>query len=342
MNTVIIKNINNLGCDASMGSGRTGAEGNSRIRVNPRQVKIGGNAETCRGCYLLRQDSKSILNVYASANGPGTIGRLSGDNPNPLKAPDMAYNDLDLTALKGIPLPSVYNPANYVEANWDELIDDYTRNGNNMGLEMAMSQRKMADALKNADSGYLFDLFYALVRNYSTGDKQTIATSMVTHFKNNNGADFRNNELTNYAKNHRNTRSYITGFKNCLKEAIKRNNGEVKKYDEDDTFNTAINDLKRPKFNLFGDIFTGLKIMINDTHGMQIHIGKYKYCPMCKKYTGNLAVNLYDHFGLDQNDLVKFYLQHEGFGAWFYLQHYTVFVGRYRPFITRMNFIEDL
>jgi hypothetical protein len=82
--------------------------------------------------------------------------------------------------------------------------------------------------------------------------------------------------------------------------------------------------------------------MINDTHGMEINVNSYKYCPICKKYSGKLAVRLYDHFGIDIGDLVEFYLQHSGFGAWFYLQHYKVFAGRYKPFITRMDFTEDL
>ena len=61
---------------------------------------------------------------------------------------------------------------------------------------------------------------------------------------------------------------------------------------------------------------------------------------------------MFDHFGLDEDDLktnlkeqtvrkigeqtIKISLA--GFRAWFFLQHFVGFEGKYKSFITRMNF----
>lgn len=49
-------------------------------------------------------------------------------------------------------------------------------------------------------------------------------------------------------------------------------------------------------------------------------------------------LRLYDHFGLDQPDVEKIYVELAGFRAWFVLQHYDSFNGKYKPFI---NIFDD-
>jgi len=227
-----------------------------------------GQPEKCVDCGLNAHYGRWIENLYESANEAGKIGRgLTSD-----VAEDMKINDYNLEHLKNIPLHRLYNPANYVSTNWNSLSWDH---GN---AEYALGQKEMAIALRDANSDYFFRRFYDLVRFFSRGEKQTIAISMVDHFKNNQGADFDNTNLAIFAKDHDNTRTYMNSFKKLLKENISRNNGGVKTYRGDTVFNSGLQNLIRPKFNLNKDRFDGMTIMVHDTHGMQIHIKNYRYC----------------------------------------------------------------
>ena len=53
-------------------------------------------------------------------------------------------------------------------------------------------------------------------------------------------------------------------------------------------------------------------------------------------YTITLKYTLYDHFGLDANDVSTYYFV-DSFAAWYILQHYNRFVGLYKPFLTLMT-----
>ena len=54
-------------------------------------------------------------------------------------------------------------------------------------------------------------------------------------------------------------------------------------------------------------------------------------------FKGTLHFIIYDHFGLDKPDIEKF---SSGivFRSWFMLQHWKKFNGKYRPFVTIMEF----
>ena len=65
-------------------------------------------------------------------------------------------------------------------------------------------------------------------------------------------------------------------------------------------------------------------------------------------FTCILKFTLYDHFGLNKEDLFspgwKNFLKQSlaGFRSWFFLQHYNRFDGRFKPFITEMTFTVPL
>lgn len=50
-----------------------------------------------------------------------------------------------------------------------------------------------------------------------------------------------------------------------------------------------------------------------------------------------MRVRLYDHFGLDQPDVEKKFGYLAGFRAWFVLQHYNEYEGKYKPFTSVME-----
>jgi hypothetical protein len=55
-------------------------------------------------------------------------------------------------------------------------------------------------------------------------------------------------------------------------------------------------------------------------------------------FSGTLHFCIYDHFGLDQPDVEKTYVNLAGFRAWYVLQHYDYFNGSFVPFVTLMEF----
>lgn len=74
-----------------------------------------------------------------------------------------------------------------------------------------------------------------------------------------------------------------------------------------------------------------MTISVNDLWGTNIYIKEYTFDE--NGFKGTLVFNLYDHFGLDQPDVEKFYRILAGFRAWFVLQHYNMYDGKYKPFI---------
>ncbi len=93
-----------------------------------------------------------------------------------------------------------------------------------------------------------------------------------------------------------------------------------------------------------------MTIAVNDVWGYTIYVKDY-ILKSDGTFSGTLVFSMFDHFGLNEEDLHKgkiftdFTLQTAkrmlaGFRAWFFLQHYKGFEGKYKPFITRMNFEE--
>ena len=52
------------------------------------------------------------------------------------------------------------------------------------------------------------------------------------------------------------------------------------------------------------------------------------------EFSGTLRYNIYDHFGSDQPDMEKIFVNKAGFRAWFILQHYDQLNNEYKPFVT--------
>lgn len=80
----------------------------------------------------------------------------------------------------------------------------------------------------------------------------------------------------------------------------------------------------------------GMTLSINDLWGSSVNIHSINVDG--NSYNGVLHFRLYDHFGLDIHDVEKIYVNLAGFRAWYVLQHYDGFNGKYKPFI---NVIDD-
>ena len=79
--------------------------------------------------------------------------------------------------------------------------------------------------------------------------------------------------------------------------------------------------------------YSVLMFCLNSLWGNMIEITSYNKTD--NEYTGTLKFTLYDHFGLDLNDITDY--PFDGFKAWYVLQHSKAFKGEYQPFITIME-----
>lgn len=97
----------------------------------------------------------------------------------------------------------------------------------------------------------------------------------------------------------------------------------------------------RPIYN--DNNYEGLKIMMNDTEYSRVFIHSYDYISKTKEGQGMFYIEVFDHFGLDNEDLIKFQNSWpaqigRGFVAWWVLQQLK---GK-KPFRTQMKFLVKL
>ena len=201
-----------------------------------------------------------------------------------------------------------------------------------------------------------FDSFEKLVKTCSMMPLQTVALDVVNQMRNGNNNNFTNDTLTQKAKAHPTTRTYVDNVLKNIKLELSRNNGDISKlrYKWAKNLNgnvtnltKLIGNLERPQFSSNSDLLEGLKILINDTWANNIIIKNYNLTG--NKYTCEVIITIYDHFGLDYRDVSdqsKYrynggdYAKVQGFRSWFILQHYKGFNGKYKPFPTviKMNY----
>ncbi|MFL5354550.1 DUF3289 family protein [Archangium sp.] len=173
----------------------------------------------------------------------------------------------------------------------------------------------------------LFDsLRFMSTTLFAKGDLEGNIQRMVDRFESNTGAAYSDAILTSAVREHASTKRFVEQIRKALAGAIKNHNGDISKL----TKNLDVKLIGRPVFNTKEDIVSGLTIAINDTWAYKVAITSYELSG--KRYKGNFSVTLYDHFGLDQPDVEKFYKFGAGFRAWFILQHLKRFA--YKPFIT--------
>ena len=181
----------------------------------------------------------------------------------------------------------------------------------------------------------LFAEFRDMVRTFfAMGDLERIALDMIDHFKNGGGQEYTNPSLIRAVKNHPNTQAYVESVKEIVIGALSQNNGDLNVL-KGQAVLQEIEKLPRIKFDGLTDTFLGLRIMINDTWGNSIRVENYKITG--KTFQGTLHFDIYDHFGLDEPDVLKIYGDLAGFRAWFVLQHYDQFAGQYKPFVTNID-----
>ena len=176
-------------------------------------------------------------------------------------------------------------------------------------------------------------------------------------------SDFTDTALSNSAKEHERTQELIKKVKKALLVMLRNVDGDLNQLclvnlQEKNNelyktlhWGTANENDWTPSFSTKKDRKQGLKIAVNDVWGYTINIKNYRLANN-RQFSCELYFSMFDHFGLDEDDL-KTNLKEQtvrkigeqtikrslaGFRAWFFLQHFVGFEGKYKPFITRMNF----
>jgi len=136
--------------------------------------------------------------------------------------------------------------------------------------------------------------------------------AMIDHFRHGNGEEYSSPLLTKLVAHHPSTRRFMADVGAALTEEY-YNNNDV--FNDISKLNLEI--VGNPRYNTWDDFFGGLQIAINDMKMYDVDVllvvptegGVYVY----------VEVILYDHFGLDPDDIIEYDTQ--GFRSWFILQH---------------------
>ncbi len=176
---------------------------------------------------------------------------------------------------------------------------------------------------------------------FALGDAQmrAVAHEMFQHFIDGNGEDYRNQALTEKVISHPSTQSFVAETVRTVQKYLNRSHGDLKALDSDVGFKNDLEEIKGPKFNTRSDLLNGLTICLNDTWGYTIDIADYQLDG--RRYSGTIRYTVYDHFGLDEYDISgkNWYKgMTSPFAAWYVLQHYKGCEGKYKPFVTYMEF----
>jgi hypothetical protein len=215
------------------------------------------------------------------------------------------------------------------------------------------------DRLVSVTAEELFAHFSEMAEFFSRGALEDNIKSMIEHFRQSTGAEYSSQELTDHVRVHESTKHFEAVVRKELDRLLRKYKGGVGWISANE-INVAFED--RPKFNGKLDTVTGLRIAINDTWAWDVDLLEYTLSG--SNYFGKFAVTLYDHFGLDRNDVATFggvpwwvnmlpllpwpgpvplvadavrYIAERvarGFRAWFVLQHLDRM--NFRPFVTRI------
>ena len=182
-----------------------------------------------------------------------------------------------------------------------------------------------------------------LCETTSTQPLQNVLVGMVDRFMGGTGNEFSNSTLSTKAKEHASTQTYVNAVKTQLHTLLKTYKGDIHKikYTASNRDSNPLvkklkdNGIMQPVFNTATDYVQGLKMCVNGLWGNEIVVKSYT--SNGTSYSGTLTFTLYDHFGLDTEDINKFG-ELAGFREWYILQHFTTYGGSYRPFVTKMSF----
>lgn len=183
-------------------------------------------------------------------------------------------------------------------------------------------------------------------------EMRKIANEMTDIFITNNSIfrEYSSNRINALASNHNSTKLLINRIKQSLEFELKKNPNFV--YEKGELKYVVLNgseyeydskrwDIPTP---IYSDKTNGLAIVINDTWAQDVKVIKFIQDKVQRKYTIELDFTIYDHYGLNTDDIDPgkklLFANLKGFLAWFMLQHYEGFSKK--PFITVIKFKKSI
>lgn len=151
---------------------------------------------------------------------------------------------------------------------------------------------------------------------------------MIDHFRYKKGANYSNSDLTNAVLCNKNTIKFFNDIRKDFANQLAKKKGDLGLIE-------VTKNIGQPSYTIWGDLGRGLTIALNDIWAYKVWVTDYQL-EKNGTYRGNMKIAIYDHFGLDVNDvrLTKFAHHTEGFYHWFALQHWEGFKKKYKPFVT--------
>lgn len=191
---------------------------------------------------------------------------------------------------------------------------------------------------------------------FSTGDLETVIRDMIDHFMDGTGTTYSNSVLTTHAYYHEETQTYINAVSDELRILLNTYDGDMSALAYSTTNrdsrpvvqalqNLFDNGIREPSFDTNYDKINGLTICVDSLWGHKIEVTSYS--TNGNSYTCTLHYTLYDHFGLNPDDIN---INDEdslvgsmtgslaGFRSWYILQHYDAYNKAFKPFLTLMEF----
>ena len=306
--------------------------------------------ESIQNWYLGFEYADSITNIWnaeisSNENGYYTIKNV-GWNQNIAVGQSIEFGITSNEGFSGFPLKyELLGQISNVNIG-DYNINYILTNDWETGFSSTITINNDSDTdSENWGANTLFSEFEDMSTSlFSTGKMENVIKNMILHFKEGSGSDYSNATLTQEAYKHKSTQKYINDIKGEVIRRLKNNGGNI--YDLEFTeegnksgksiYNWAQQNVSYPRFHENSDIIHGLTICVNDTWGNTVEVKDYNFDG--EHFSGTLHFCIYDHFGLDQPDVEKTYVNLAGFRAWYVLQHYDYFNGSFVPFVTLMEF----
>jgi len=294
-----------------------------------------------------------------------TMTKVNDENGN--EAADLAVNDLDMNGELLITPAEEYwtkfSVAKGIIAK--NTINKKASNDTKRNKNVSMSFKSFD--LKKIDE--LFNDFRKGIKKFTVNGLNNEVNQLITKFSRNNNIsnEFKNENIQKAACAHEKTKDIIQRITNGINKGIKFFRGDIDEFyiklkEQEKDIKACNNDTSKieailskasnyslweilhwsnhenhyidytPDFSSAEDQKAGLQIAINDVWAYDIKISNFRLYK--DKFTYDLAVQFYDHFGLDTHDVKKFGAADDTFKIWYYLQHSKRFNGKYKPFIT--------
>lgn len=175
---------------------------------------------------------------------------------------------------------------------------------NNFNLEQIKDKEvlKNIQLLKLKSDQELFNMLRDLVKLTSRGKLELQNLNMINHLEQKKDSEYSNEVLTNEVFSREMTENFVKRIKNGFIDGIKEQEGNLNIVH----FEDHLLSIPRPMFPLRDDKLRGLTIALNDIWGFRVILENYSFNFLKKECTAVLRYRLFDHFGLDIDDIESY------------------------------------